>query len=450
MSQIAALVELLMCPKCKREIVLKGDLLSCTKCAIDFPNFNGIPWFFKSVDSTLLQWQARINVLFQKFENQKILLQDDLLRVGLMAETKTRLLEGIKGVENNLATLNELLSPLLRPIQLNAGDIELLVKEKVPFEQVVDSYFFNVFRDWIWETDENQLSLKTLTKVIPKNFKPQNIFFLGSGAGRLTYDLHQLLKPSLSVAVDINPFLLFVFKSLLEGKKLSLTENPMTPLTIKRVKVEHILHRPGLNPNGISLLFADACNLPVKPRSLDCVVTSWFIDIVKQDFRELARSLNQYLKEGGSWINFGPLGFRHANQNENYVIDEVNKIIEDSGFEVKSSHQDDLPYLSSPNSGYQRRERVFCLFAEKINESKSPGYFSTLPSWIEDSGAPIPQPLRSNSDLQRHQLAFQILSMLDGKNSINTISLVLSHHYKVPIERAKEIVVGFLIEKFER
>ena len=179
-------------------------------------------------------------------------------------------------------------------------------------------------------------------------------------------------------------------------------------------------------------------------------MTSLFIDIVKQDFRDLAKRINHSLKKGGHWINLGPLGFRHGNKNENYVIDEVNKIVKDSGFEIKSSLQEDLPYLSSPNSGHQRRERVFCYFAEKIQEAKEPAQFSTLPSWIQNPSEPIPQPPSQSLDLSRHQLAFQILSTLDGKNSVEIVSLILSQHYKMPIEKAKEIVVGFLIEKFER
>jgi len=449
LSQAAALVEFLNCPKCKQDVSLKDDSLSCNACSIIFPNFNGIPWFFKSVDSTILQWQARISALLQKLEYQKRLLQDDLLRVGLLPETKERLQCGVQGVERNLKSLKDLLSPLMGVQQKKPNDIVLSLIDKVPFEQTIDSYFVNIFRDWSWETDENQLTLKALVKVLPKDLKPQNIFFLGAGAGRLTYDLHQLLKPNVSVAVDINPLLMFVFKGLLEGKNYLLSETPIAPLTLKRIEVEHLLQRPGLKPEGISFLFADACNLPVKPKSIDCIVTSWFIDIVKQDFKDFAKRINLSLKKGGHWINFGPLGFRHTNKNENYVIDEVNKIVKDLGFEIKSSYQEDIPYLSSPNSGNQRRERVFCYFAEKIQETKAPAPFSTLPSWIQNPGESIPQPSTLSLQLSRHQLAFQILSTLDGKKSIDIVSLILSQHYKMPLEQAKEIVIGFLIEKFE-
>ena len=54
-----------------------------------------------------------------------------------------------------------------------------------------------------------------------------------AGACRLAYDLHQRLRPSLTVALDFNPFFLLAAARILAGPPLELYEFPIAPRSIE-------------------------------------------------------------------------------------------------------------------------------------------------------------------------------------------------------------------------
>ncbi len=441
---------LLECPKCKKSVSIDKGNLKCSQCKITFPNIHGVPWLFRSPESTLIQWQARTTKLLQMCLVQAAQIEQELLKVDLLSETKERLKTLKKSIEENEKFLQEFLGDLWPDKNPKTVNFTVALEEKVGATQTLESYFNNVFRDWAWDNGENEKSLKCLTEILPKNFHPKTMVVLGSGAGRLTYDLHNKLKCEHTIAVDINPFLMFLFKDIMNGESHHLWEVPISPIKLNNVAKKQNLKFSKPDAKGISYLFADASNLPMKAKSADAVVTPWFIDIVKQDLRLLAQKINRTLSAGGHWVNFGPLGFQRFENAENYTVEEVRKILTEEGFEILDAKDTVIPYLNSPHSGMERHETVIAFIAKKKKETKEPGYYSPLPDWVMDSKKPIQPDRDLKYEIARYHLGFQILNCIDGKTSADTITALIAKHYGVSLVQAKEIVTGFLIEKFEK
>ncbi len=443
MSHDTNIESILECPKCHKSY---GD------CEHKFPHVHGILWLFRSTESTLVQWQARVTKLLQMFLLQKNHLESELLKVDLLAPTKKRLQTLKTAIAENQEILHELLSDLWpQGAEMNTPTLAQALEEKVAAQQTIESYFNNVFRDWAWENGENEKSIKAILNVLPKKFKPKMLVVLGAGSGRLTYDLQREIESAQTLAVDINPFLLFLFKDILSGKSHSLWEIPPAPVTVVNTAQKQNL-KIDVNKSvakNIEFLFADASNLPLKAKSADAILTPWFIDIIKQDFRQLTRRINRTLSLGGSWINFGPLGFRSFLTSQNYSLEEIETILGEEGFVLETKEISEIPYLCSPLNGQQRNEKVVTFLATKKKDSKEPAAFSSLPEWIMDPTKPIRPNREVKYEIARHHLGFQILSCIDGKNSLEVIAGLVQKHYSLSAEQAKEVVTGFLIENFE-
>ncbi|OQW47269.1 MAG: hypothetical protein A4S09_15865 [Proteobacteria bacterium SG_bin7] len=444
------MTELLDCPKCRKAISEDKGSLKCSNCKITFPNIHGIPWLFRSPESILIQWQARTTKLLQMCLVQSAQIEQELLKVDLLSETKDRLKTLKKAILENEKFLQEFLADLWPDKNPKTVNFAVALEEKVGATQTLESYFNNIFRDWSWDSGENEKALKCVSEILPKNFRPKTMVVLGSGAGRLTYDLHNKLKCEHTIAVDINPLLMFLFKDIMAGEVHQLWEIPISPMKLENVAKKQNLKFSKPTAKGISYLFTDASNLPFKDKSLDVVLTPWFVDIVKQDLRFLAQRINRALAMDGHWVNFGPLGFQHFENSENYTVEEVRKILTEEGFEISDAKENVLPYLSSPYSGMGRSETVVSFIAKKKKEAKEPSYYSPLPDWITDFKKPIQPDRDLKYEIARYHLGFQILNCIDGKTSADTITALIAKHYGVSLVQAKEIVTGFLIEKFEK
>ena len=96
---------------------------------------------------------------------------------------------------------------------------------------------------------------------------------LGAGAGRLAYDLHQALKPPLTVALDFNPLFLLAASRILAGPPLELYEFPIAPRSIADHAVLRRHEAPAPPAAGFELVLADASSPPFLPGRFDLVLT---------------------------------------------------------------------------------------------------------------------------------------------------------------------------------
>ncbi|MCB0357291.1 MAG: hypothetical protein KDD40_09805, partial [Bdellovibrionales bacterium] len=72
---------------------------------------------------------------------------------------------------------------------------------------------------------------------------------------------------------------------------------------------------------------------PFKPKSLNTIITPWFIDIVAQDFSSLAKKINHCLDQNGLWINIGPLGYDNF-KAQSYSKEELEEHLKLAGFKI--------------------------------------------------------------------------------------------------------------------
>src|SRR6185436_7380245 len=103
----------------------------------------------------------------------------------------------------------------------------------------------------------------------------------------LAYDVHQRLGPSSTIALDVNPLPILVAQRAIFGEGLELSELPVNPHDADAACRRFQLRAPAPARDGLHLLFADGLRPPLRPGSIDTVITPWFIDQVPSDLAAL-------------------------------------------------------------------------------------------------------------------------------------------------------------------
>jgi uncharacterized protein YbaR (Trm112 family) len=463
-NPLAALVPLLVCPSCRdstASLTLRVDRLLCRRCKTSFPVYrNGpavVPWLFRDPEAVRLEWRARFNGFRHANASEQSRLEAALnenRRNKAVAERLTRLIDARE-------TQRKQVMELLAPLKLGAPrthpnlDRAGALHGKLPKQQGLVSYYANIFRDWSWDNSENDSLLETVRRVLRSqgNFRAGKLVTLGAGACRLSYDLHREYCPDLSVAVDINPLLIFLASRVIYGETVAFHEFPVAPLNKASFAVPRNCVAPQpLTTDGsthFSFVLADAMDNPFKPGSFDTALTPWLIDIIPQSFSECARAVNQVLKTGGTWLNTGSLAFFHRNEAWCYSQEEVLKLLEAGGFEVLASERSTIPYLQSPASAHGRIERAFSFSARKVADSAPPQRNQYLPKWLVESGEPIPDLDEFVVAAANHLLKAQILAAIDGRRSTDEIALLVAKRYGLQISEARGAIQRILADLCE-
>ena len=252
-----------------------------------------------------------------------------------------------------------------------------------------------MLRDWAWESVENDSRFECVREVLPerKAFKAGKLLTLGAGACRLAYDLHLRYAPELSVALDVNPLPLLLAARVLSRETIALHEFPVAPLSQSMAAIARLCAAPApLDADGAPfvLVLADALHAPFKAGSFDTVLTPWLLDIVPQSLTDWVRTVNRLLAKGGTWINTGPLAFRHRNEAWCYGEEEVLELVGANGFVIGASGRKEVPYLQSPASGRGRIERAVTFSATKVADAAAPERLERHPPWLVDTTRAVP------------------------------------------------------------
>jgi hypothetical protein len=262
------------------------------------------------------------------------------------------------------------------------------------------------------------------------------------GAGRLAVDVHQALGPAETWAIDVNPFPLLVAARLLRGETVVLPEFPVAPHSEQGVVILHQL-RSDVRPRpGFAFAIADAFQPPFAAGSFDAVLTSWFIDANGRDFRETAAAVNRVLRSGGTWLNVGPLRFKHS-LGTTYTIEEIGDLAVQAGFELVSRSRDDVPYFDSPASGSRRIETVFSFAARKVAPASPPARAPAEPPWVIDPSRPIPltEPLIAFG--RQSVFAGSVISLVDGRRSLNDVAMEMGRLWGFDTARISDQLRAF-------
>ena len=463
----AAVIDLLTCPEQGSSLEIKAGRLH-SKNGISFPETAGIPWLFKDPEASLLEWRANSRAYIQQLhgavQNMKLAQKGKALSEPARRRLAKRLqasVEQIKHVES-----------ILEPLQVeSAGSAELsgVLGAQLPNTQGISSYYDNIHRDWGWDDEisgqenENSIAIEIILEVLgntdANSLIGKDALFLGAGACRLSWDLHQRLKFSRTINIDVNPLMLLAGEKITSGKTVKLFEFPIAPVDEENSAVLRRLKAPGKHKtepenstkdeSSFFCLFADGTNPPIKSGSLDLVVTPWFIDIIPQDIHEFFPRINALLKPGGLWVNFGSNAFLGADYARRYSLEEVFLAARSSGFKVERHLRKKIPYMCSPASAHGRRELVTAFVAKKESEVKVSKPTSWMPAWLVDHSLPVPISTDIVAATQTHTIYAGILSLVDGNRSLQTLAVEVAARYGLQPAEAEVSLAKMLKKIFE-
>ncbi len=425
----AQLINQFCCPKCfaTSEESFVFENLKCNRCETDFFNLGNVPCFFPAGFHQKTIWQHQIATLLGNAEQGLNNIRESLARYDLSETTRKRLADIYKANLINrdsikllfekksvIAEYNEQLS------SMNPGDL--------------GEYFDLIFRDWAWDSvslpsEENHnafLRIKSLLDKLPQT--PKNILVLGAGAGRLSWDLHNYLKPAFTLAVDSNPLLLAAADELIKQQQaLQFGEFKLFPQASFPTTLTQSITPPDnatSNAHNWFLLGANVWNLPLSKSNFDLILTPWLIDVNGGDVRDLIGIIYNLLTPKGSWLNTGPLLFtRHLPLQLKYSHEEIKEFITLANMEVAAERIDQAQYLISPMEARLREEQVWSFAATRTKSNNSEPPPGVLASWLIMHHLPIP--IMDFRLTQPHPLVEAIVALIDGEKSINNISNIL-------------------------
>ena len=434
---------------------------SCLNCKTEFPLLRGggirIPWLDRTPEAARLEWRARFNEFLHANSVERMRLERALAEVRRSKTAVGRISALLSARESQRKEIVDLLVPLslggvrAAPALDRAG----ILHERLPQrDSLVDDYD-SLLRDWAWESVENDSRVECVREVLPerKAFKAGKLLTLGAGAGRLAYDLHLRYSTELSVALDVTPLPLLLAARVLNRETITLHEFPVAPLSQSLTAIARLCAAPApLAADGTPfvLVLADALHSPFKPGSFDTVLTPWLLDVVPQSFVDWARIVNRLLAKGGTWINTGPLAFRHRNEAWCYSEEEVLELVAANGFVIGASERKKVPYLQSPASGRGRIERALTFSATKIADSAAPERVDRYPDWLVDITRSVPDLDELVVASTQRLLQAQILAAIDGKRSIVEIAQFVAKRYGLQKSEAESAVRRILLHVYEK
>jgi len=421
--------------------VLEGDsTLGCSACGVRYPLVDGMPWLLPAPDLALAEWRGRLHAMTTHLKRQAALYRAALRPDVTRPTTRNRLKLLAMACSDHARRLQALLAPL--EAEPAAAATYAALAPVVAAAQGLASYYPNVHRDWVWGEEENQAALAAVRRALG-SVRPERLLVLGCGAGRLPYDLHAILRPAATVAVDINPLLMAVARRMYAAERVDLYEFPIAPRDLASHALLRTLTAPAPAEPGLHLVFGDAKQPPFAPGSFDTVVTPWLVDVVDTELESLAAIVNSLLAPGGHWVCTGTLFFQQADPERAYSTEEVQEIVAGAGFESPRLQSSRQPYLASPASRHARVEEVVTFAVCKQHEAELP--LRPMPSWLADPRHPVPL----LPEVADHALALRVrsyvASLVDGRRSMSDIAAKLVAERLLPPAEATGIVRDYLL-----
>ena len=446
--------EILACPRCdKAPPEISNGGYRCNGCKTEFPSVAEIPWLFAEPDASLGEWRNRLHFELQRLANEIQQLKSELGAGGLLVQTEERLELELQATSEHRQTLQRMLAPIdVHPMQATF-ESHLALRTRLPQEQGLNTYYANVHRDWAWGDDENASSLNELREALHASDDGGETvgktLVLGSGAGRLAYDIHMGLAATLTVAMDFNPLLMLIADAVTRGKPLNLYEFPIAPRTSKEVAVLRELAAPLAVRDGFLLVLGDVLRAPFRSAAFDTVVTPWLVDIVCEDLPVMASRINRLLRVGGRWINFGSLAFEHAEHARRYGPEETIAIVQQCGFEAPHVREETIPYMCSPASRHGRKETVFTFAATKNVDVSPPPRHRALPDWIVTGKEAVPVTPSFRTQALTTRIYSYIMSLIDGRRTIEDMAAILEQQKLMPRAEAIPAIRNFLTRMYD-
>lgn len=436
------------CPRCDGALDSTETGFRCAGCKVEFPLVDGLPFLFAEPNAALGEWRNRFGYLLRALEANAKRYLNAANRTDIARSTKARLESLAAATSDHGVRLRKLLEGLALPEPEASIETYLALRTRLPPDQGLMTYFPNAHRDWCWGEAENEASAAIVLDAMNRH-RAERMLVLGSGAGRLAYDLHQRTEARITTALDFNPLLSILASRIASGATIELYEFPLAPVDADHAAVLRRLAAPAPAREGLGFVIADAHRPPFAAKTFDTVVTPWLIDILPGNFAELCARVNQLLDDDGVWINFGSLNFHQADPAAQLGPDECFEIIEQQGFDAPAHRDTQIPYLCSPASRHGRQETVLSWSARKKSHIKRVARHEALPDWIVRGREPIPAIEHFRVAAMSTRIHANIMSLIDGRRSIADIASLLEREQLMSAREAEASIRGLLIRLFD-
>jgi hypothetical protein len=433
---------LLACPNCQAPAHLHdqkqgfiAEQNRCSACQQSFFDLQGMPCWF---DVGLVQQQ-----LWQTLFAKAIQLGEANLEKSQSLDTSAMLASS----QRRYQLIEQSNQSIVKAIDHLLSEAGLSKKIHPDFAKHDASrmlqYFELLLRDWAWdnaisaENNENSRELERISQAINacrahlnNDIQLGDVWVMGAGAGRLSWDMHTLLRApddtSSTIALDTNPVLITLAHRLVsEQKAWQLTElhpNPQRHLPLAKVWDIQPPADAGERAQHWYAVAANAWRPPLKAASFDTLVTPWFMDVNGREVKHLIAQVQKYLKPGGLWLNTGPLLYSPDIPDQlRYSHDEIIELVELAGFTVVYQNSVKSLYLNTPLSDEERVDQIwtFAAIAPQADWQPEPKEDHT-PAWIILPHIAIPADTHLNS--HDNPVLEHLAAQVDGHNSINTIA----------------------------
>lgn len=327
----------------------------------------------------------------------------------------------------------------------------------------VDALLPYLLRDW---TGTHELELASerigaaLKQVLPDP-SGKSVVFAACGAGGLLDELPPEFDRVLGF--DLTLPVLAAARHLLDGGRLDLA----LPHAINKAG-RITLRRRGSRSAGapIALAAMNAFDTAFADGSIDCIVTSFLIDLIP-DPHALANEIHRVLSDGGVWINYGPSGPLNALLRFDEI--ETGAFLENAGFAVVATDAYRATYLDlsrdCPTWSFQNHV-CYLTTARKAGPPR-PRAHAAMPDTAEVP-ALVPQHFPGATLIQRQRLgaeqprtmllrheripgrpkslkigpdAARALVLVDGRKTVRDIAALLAS--ETPAQPAEETVRAF-------
>lgn len=425
------------------------DGYRCEGCSVEFPLIDGIPWLFAEPTASLGDWRNRIDFTLQTLAQERRQLEAAAKANDIIELTRRRLTTLAEATQDHATRLETLLTPLelgTRAPENYASNLAL--RTRVPSDQGLMTYAYNIHRDWSWGEEENEASFEIVRAALG-GASPGKTLVLGAGAGRLAYDLHMRTPSEATVVLDFNPFLLLLAQRITRGETVELYEFPLAPRSIDQHAVLRRLAAETPCRDGLYYVLADAHRPPFVRGGFDTILTPWLVDILPERFENLCRRVNGLLAEDGAWINFGTLSFHIADPTLRYSTEECAEIIAAAGFDAPDMKNTSMPYLCSPASRHGRREEILSWSTVKRRDVAAPPRYAALPDWIVRGKDPVPLLDAFRTQAESTRIRAFTLSLIDGHRSLEDMAQVFADRKLLSFEQAVAAIRAALIKLYE-
>ncbi len=428
----------ILCPVCDAE--LTGP--RCGACGQDYVMLGDILCLSPVGAAQLNLWRHQLHTLQQASETTLDYYIDQLAAADLLPATQKRLEERLESTVQ------------IRDFMLGLFDRVGITPQYDPALEgapvgILGEYYCHIARDWAWQHAESGSyveQLRTLLDSWPHK-DAGRVLVLGSGPGRVAWDLHCTLGNVETVTLDLNPALQLVANQLIQGQPLPpFPETPVSPqMAVDTHFMSWTLDPSPLGHSGalnrFHQLVGDIWQLQFAPGAFDFIVTSWFVDAHGRDNREFIGLISQWLKPGGYWINTGPLlypdplapAFKCNHQ-------EYKDLLQLARFRIQHETATVQAHLPSPLSVKKQYEEIWT-FCAQYTPSQRASAIMGKPDWLILHYLPVVKAECAPAD--GNPVIEAILELVDGARSINAIVAIMEPNLPSDVDVRRAVVSVF-------